>query len=438
MSALFVTARTPMHVIVLGAGVAGVATAWYLRAAGARVTVIERQPGAALETSFANGGQISVSHPEPWSSPATLRQLPGWLLRRDAPIRVRPRLSPAQWSWALAFLHECGSRRHQRNTRATAALARHSLACLRALRAELDLPYDAATLGTLHLFRGPQATAEAHVRAAHLRTLAIRAEALDRTQLLAQEPALATAHDIVAAIHAPDDESGDVHLFTTALAVRAAQAGVDFRYATTVLGLEHDGQRMHGVRVRCSDATGSSEECLRADHSVLCLASASRLLLPRVAGRLPIWPLHGHSLTLPIRDPTQAPRVSLTDEARRIVCTRLGGRLRVAGMAELAGMRTPSAPLPVDAARCAQLLRWAEEMFGESFDAAEAEFWSGARPATPSNLPRIGPSRLGRLWFNCGHGSLGWTLACGSAQALAELLHGRSAPVAGFPFSGAA
>ena len=195
---------------------------------------------------------------------------------------------------------------------------------------------------------------------------------------------------------------------------------------------------MHGVRVRCSDATGSSEECLRADHSVLCLASASRLLLPRVAGRLPIWPLHGHSLTLPIRDPTQAPRVSLTDEARRIVCTRLGDRLRVAGMAELAGMRTPAAPLPVDTARCAQLLRWAEEMFGGSFDAAEAEFWSGARPATPSNLPRIGPSRLGRLWFNCGHGSLGWTLACGSAQALAELLHGRPAPVAGFPFSGAA
>ena len=422
-----------MHVIVLGAGVTGVTTAWYLRATGARVTVIERQPGAALETSYANGGQISASHPEPWSSPTTLRQLPGWLLRHDAPIRIRPRLSLAQWSWALAFLRECGPRRHRRNTRATAALARHSLACLRALREELGLPYDAARLGTLHLFRGPLATAEARARVAHLHTLAIGAEALDRAQLLTREPALAAAHDIVAAIHAPDDESGDVHLFTTALAARAAHAGVDFRFATTVLGLEHDGQRMSGVCVR--DAGG--EACLRADHYVLCLASASRLLLPRVAGRLPIWPLHGHSLTLPLRDPARAPRVSLTDEARRIVCTRLGERLRVAGMAELAGLRTPAAPLPVDAARCAQLLRWTEEMFGGSFDAADAEYWSGARPATPSNLPRIGPSRLGRLWFNCGHGSLGWTLACGSAQALAELLHGRAA-LAGFPFSGAA
>jgi D-amino-acid dehydrogenase len=416
-----------MHVLVLGAGITGVTTAWYLARAGFDVSVVDRQADAGLETSFANGGQISISHPEPWANPRAPLTALRWLGREDAPLLFRPRADLAQWRWAFAFLHECLPHRTRRNTDAIAALAVHSGACLRALREETGIAYDQLQRGILHLFLARDEFARARTKLPILAAHGIRAEACDVEACIAIEPALAGMRDRLAgAVYAPDDESGDAFRFTQALAVETRRAGVTFHYNTTITGFARLGGLVEGVEVK--DGAGRTG-LLKADAYVLCLGSHGPRLVARLGEHLPIYPVKGYSVTVPVRDPARAPSVSLTDESRRIVCSRLGERLRVAGTAELDGFDTTPHP-----ARCQPLLDWLEARFPGAADCTEAVLWAGLRPATPSNLPIIGKSRMVNLWYNTGHGTLGWTLACGSASALADLMAGQRPPVAGFPF----
>ena len=406
-----------MKIIVLGAGVVGVAGAWYLARDGHEVTVIDRQPGAALETSFANGGQITAGHAEPWAKPSVIPKILGWLGREDAPLLFRPRASWAQWRWGLGFLRECLPGRFERHRRTLAGLARYSRACLRALRAELDLRYDHLERGILH-FATNRRDFDAMARHAHGR-------ALSAAECLAIEPALEHSHDpVVGGVYEPDDESGDACRFTQQLARHAEQRGVAFRFGEAIEAIETAGDAVSAVRLRDAGR-------VTADAYVVSLGAYSPLLVGPLGIRIPVYPLKGYSITLPLgpAELEAAPTVSLTDEAFKIVISRLGNRLRAAGTAELAGYDTG-----LNAARCAAIARRLRELFPALGAATTVENWAGLRPATPSNVPVIGRTRFRNLYMNTGHGTLGWTLACGSASALADLVSGRP-PQVDFPFA---
>lgn len=415
-----------MHVMVLGAGVTGVTTAWFLHKAGFEVSIVDRQPAAGLETSFANGGQISVSHPEPWANPSAPLTALRWLGREDAPLLFRPHAQRDQWQWALAFLFECLPWRSRRNTDAIARLAVDSAERLRALRAETGIDYDQLERGILHLFFSHETFREAPQRAAELAHLGIAGRVVSADECVDIEPALAAGRaELAGGLYAPDDESGDAHRFTQALAERLGERGVRLHFSTTIERLAHARGRIDGVEVR--DEAGRTGQ-LRADAYVLCLGSYSRRLVQPLGEHLPIYPVKGYSLTAPVIDPARAPQVSLTDESRRIVCSRLGDRLRIAGTAELDGYNTTPRE-----ERGRMLMDWAQQRFPGAIDIAAASLWAGLRPATPGNVPIIGRSGYDNLWYNTGHGTLGWTLACGSAAALADLAAGRK-PAPDFPF----
>ncbi len=417
-----------MKVIVLGAGLAGVSAAWYLCRAGRDVTVIERGEGAAGETSFANGGQISVSHPEPWANPRAPAQILRWLGRPDAPLKFRPRADWSQWTWAAAFLRECLPARARRNTDAIAALALYSHARLDALREETGIEYQRAATGILHLFFDAADFAAAGPRAQALERYGMRVRVLDARACVELEPALAHCRvRLHGGLYAPEDESGDAHLFAERLAAAAAARGVAFRYRTRATGWDVVGNRVVGVRIATEQA---STGVLEADAFVVCLGSYSARFVAPLGERLPIYPVKGYSVTLPLGEDAAALRVSLTDESRRIVCSRLGDRLRIAGTAELTGY-----DVSVDAVRCGAILARAQEILPDLRETGQPQFWAGLRPTTPSNVPIIGRGRLAGLFYDTGHGSLGWTLACGSGQAIADLVGGRRPQVA-FPFRG--
>lgn len=415
-----------MHVIVLGAGLAGVTSAWYLNQAGFAVTVVDRQPAAGLETSFANGGQISVSHPEPWANPGAPGQILRWLGREDAPLLFRPSLDWNQWSWGLRFLLECLPGRTRRNTGAIVRLALHSRDCLRALQAKTGIEYDRLSRGILHLFFSPHDFSQASRRAALLHDFGIRAEVLDARACLGAEPALANCRDkLQGGLYAPDDETGDALAFTQGLAELCRQAGVAFRYGVRITGLAHDGGSIVAALAEGEDGSAGQ---IAGDAFLVALGSHSAALVRPLGDHLPIYPVKGYSVTLPLAADAVAPMVSITDESRRIVCSRLGNRLRVAGTAELAGFDAGINPV-----RCQAILRRAEELFPHIRPAGAPEYWSGLRPATPNNVPVIGRGAMRNLYFNTGHGTLGWTLACGSAQAIADIIGGKS-PGIEFPF----
>ncbi|HLW04041.1 MAG TPA: D-amino acid dehydrogenase [Azoarcus sp.] len=414
-----------MRVLLLGAGVTGVTTAWSLLQAGHEVTVVDRQPGPGLETSFANGGQISVSHPEPWSSPAAPMIALRSLGRRDAPVRLRFGMNPERWRWLLEFLRECWPSRHSRNTDSIARLAVHSATCLQTLRAATGLAYDAKTRGILHLHYDAGAHRNARERGRILNRYGIDNRLCSPDECVDIEPALAGIHArLRGGMYAPNDESGDAYLFTRALSRLATEHGAHFFYDTLITSLAIDGTRVTGAHVR--DAQG--ERIFDADAVVVCLGCASPALAAQAGERLPIHPLKGYSITAPIVVRERAPIVSLTDEGRRIVSSRLGERLRVAGTAEINGGNTQ-----IDDARIALLRAWLEELFPGATDSSAVEAWAGLRPCTPSCVPIIGPGKLEGLWFNTGHGSLGWTLAAGSADLLSALIQGKPSPVTGFP-----
>jgi D-amino-acid dehydrogenase len=417
-----------MRVLVLGAGVVGTTAAWYLARAGHSVAVIERREDAALETSFANGGQISVSHAEPWANPGAPATILKWLGREDAPLLFRLRADVRQWTWGLRFLLECLPSRTLANARAILALGLYSRGELQRLRADARIDYDQQTRGILHVFTEQAEFDRAARHAESLRGLGVDRVIKSARECLAIEPALAESrHPVVGGDYSASDESGDARKFTQALARRAMAFGVTFLYGRTIVALEREGDRIAGVRVTGPDP---GEQRHIADAYVLALGSYSPLVAARVGVSLPVYPAKGYSVTLPLREGDLAPTVSLTDEAHKIVFSRLGQRLRVAGTAELNGYDTS-----LNLVRCEALVRRTAELFPRAGDRGQAQFWTGLRPATPSNVPLIGRSRLRNLYLDTGHGTLGWTLACGSGRALADIVSG-VAPEVEFPFVG--
>ena len=413
-----------MKIAVLGAGVIGVTSAWYLARAGHEVTVIDRQGAAAMETSFANGAQISASHAEPWANPATPKQVLTWLGREDSPMLFRLRADPHQWAWGLAFLRECLPTRSLANAAQIAAINRFSLVQLVALRAETGIQYEQQTRGILRIYEGRQALDEA-VAAVPLEKLhGIDLRVLTAAQCVELEPALADrAEHIAGGVHAPADESGDAHKFTQELARLAAARGVQFRYGSSVTRIETGGGRVARVRL----GTG---EAFEADAYVVALGSYSPLLLRPIGISIPVYPLKGYSITIPLAEGDVAPRISLSDGAHKLVMSRLGDRLRVAGTAELTGYNTA-----VNEVRCRAIVRRTFELFPKAGRPEDAQFWAGLRPATPGGVPCIGRTRYPNLVLNTGHGTLGWTMACGAGAAISDIVSGKK-PELDFRFLG--
>jgi D-amino-acid dehydrogenase len=407
-----------MHVVVMGAGVVGVTTAWYLRQQGHDVTVIDRQAMPAAETSHANGGQISVSHAEPWANPSAPLKVLRWLFKEDAPLLVRLRADPAQWRWCLRFLLECTPARTRNNISQIVALGLYSRRSLGELRRELDLHYDDLQKGILHFYTNEAEFAAAREPAQVMRDHGADIELVGADEVVRIEPALRFARaKIVGGSMTYADESGDAYAFTRQLAEAAAARGVAFKFNTTILGLDHSNGRVTGLRVRTADGDYVT---VRADSFVACLGCYSVPLLKPLGIDLHIYPAKGYSATLPVRDPERAYTVSLTDDEHKLVFSRLGDRLRVAGTAELNGY-----DLDLNPVRCQAIVRRLVELFPGACEPGEAQYWAGLRPATPSNVPYIGRSAYPNLYLNTGHGTLGWTHACGSGRALADIVSGR-------------
>ena len=418
-----------MKVVVLGAGVVGVASAWFLNRQGFEVTVVDRQAEPAAETSFANGGQISVSHAEPWANPAAPMKILRWLGRRDAPLLFRLQPDPAQWRWGLAFLRECTRERARHNIAQLVRLGLYSRETLQALRRETGIAYDERTRGILHFYTSAAEFEAAREPAWLMTELGCERRLVSADEAVAIEPALRQARPmLVGATYTAADESGDACRFTRELAAMCRARGVRFLMQHRVTALRAAGGRIE--HVEAIDAEGRYVR-LEGDRYVLSLGSHGARLAAPLGLHLNVYPAKGYSLTMPVRDAALANKVSLTDDEYKLVFSRLGDRLRVAGTAELGGYGRA-----LDPTRCAAILRRVEQLFPGAGDASRVEYWSGLRPATPSNLPHIGASRIPNLFLNTGHGTLGWTQACGSGRALADLVAGRR-PEVDFAFCGA-
>lgn len=407
-----------MKVIVLGAGIIGVSTAYYLARAGHSVTVVDRQPEPGLETSFANGGQISASHAEPWSNPATLWKLPGWLGRRDAPLWFRLHWDSDMWRFFLRFLANCRGAVSRANAEKTLRLALYSRAVLDDLRKETGIVFDAQDRGILHIYRSARALDRAAAMAERFRGLGLDTQALNADACVQIEPALGPARDAIrGGIFSPGDCSGDAHVFTQELAQRAADAGVDFRMDTKILRLSHMGDRVTGVMTQ-------GGIMMTADRYVCALGSFSMPMLAATGIDLPVYPAKGYSATVPVTASNRAPVVSITDDDAKIVVSRLGDRLRIAGTAEFNGFDDS-----INDARAGAVLAAGLRLFPDCMDRDGAEFWAGLRPLTPDGVPVIGSTRFRNLILNTGHGTLGWTMGVGSGRAVADLVSGKTPEV---------
>jgi D-amino-acid dehydrogenase len=417
-----------MKVIVLGAGVVGTASAWFLNKAGHEVTVIDRQPAAGLETSFANGGQISVSHAEPWANPGAPLKVLKWLFREDAPLLFRLRADLRQWQWCLRFLRECTPARTRRNIAQIVNLGLYSRAQLQALRAETGIQYDHLERGILHFYTSQSEFDAAQEPARIMREFGCELDMKTPDECVAIEPALAHARDrIVGGSWTPSDESGDAHRFTQELAAPCARNGVRFEYGTRIDRVVSEAGRIAHVEITRADG---NIHRIRAEAYVASLGSYSPALLAPLGIRLHVYPAKGYSVTMPVLRDDLAHRVSLTDDEYKLVFSRLGDRLRIAGTCELNGYDTA-----LNEVRCQAIVRRTEELFPGAGDARAATYWTGLRPATPSNVPYIGRTRYSNLYLNTGHGTLGWTHACGSGRAIADIVSGRK-PEVDFAFTG--
>ena len=402
-----------MRILILGSGVIGVTSAWYLRQQGHEVVVVDREAAPAQATSFANAGQVSPGYASPWPAPGIPLKAVKWLLSRHAPLAIRPTADPAQYRWLWQMLRNCTHRRYAVSKARMVRLAEYSRDCLAELRVATGIEYEQRTLGTTQLFR-TQAQLDGAARdIAVLREYGVRYELLDRDGIVRAEPALAQVRDTLAgALRLPGDETGDCHLFTTRLAAMAAAAGVEFRQGQDVQALLADGDRLSGVRI-----DGRVET---ADRYVLALGSWSPRLLAPIGIRLPVYPLKGYSLTIPIARPEMAPHSTVLDESYKVAITRFDDRIRVGGMAEVSGY---DLSLPQRRRETLELV--VRSLYPDGGELAAAEFWTGLRPSTPDGPPVVGATKFRNLWLNTGHGTLGWTMACGSARYLADLLDGR-------------
>lgn len=405
-----------MRVIVLGSGVVGVSTAYYLSKAGHEVTVIDRQPGPALETSFANAGQISPGYASPWAAPGIPLKAFKWLFQRHAPLAIQPDGTLFQLQWMWEMYRNCDADRYAVNKERMVRLAEYSRDCMRALRQESGIEYEGRQAGTLQLFRTEAQFDGAAKDTEVLKGAGVPFEVLTRDELANAEPALANVRDkLVGGLRLPNDETGDCQLFTSRLAQMARDLGVRFEFDTAIDALDIRGGQVVGVRTS-KDGVAKN---VTADRYVLALGSYSRFLLQEQF-RVPVYPLKGYSLTVPIVDAGKAPVSTILDETYKIAVTRFDDRIRVGGMAEIAGYSKE-----LKQARRETLELVVNDLFPGGGDVKRASFWTGLRPMTPDSTPIVGATPLSNLFLNTGHGTLGWTMACGSASVIADLVSDR-------------
>ncbi|MGN6230074.1 MAG: D-amino acid dehydrogenase [Trinickia sp.] len=401
-----------MRVIVLGSGVVGVTSAYYLARAGHEVTVVDRAAGPALETSFANAGQISPGYASPWAAPGVPLKAVKWMFQKHAPLAIRLDGTQFQLRWMWQMLQNCTAERYAVNKGRMVRLAEYSRDCLQALRADTGIQYEGRTGGTLQVFRTQQQLDGAQKDIAVLKEANVAHELLSAAELVRAEPALAAvSHKLTGGLRLPGDETGDCQLFTTRLAALAESLGVTFRFNTPIDALEMAGGRIAGVR--CGSDT------LRADAVVVALGSYSTQLLSSIV-KIPVYPLKGYSITAPIVDAAKAPVSTVLDETYKIAITRFDDRIRVGGMAEIVGFDKK-----LRQARRETLEMCVNDLFPGGGDTSQASFWTGLRPMTPDGTPVVGRTPVSNLFLNTGHGTLGWTMSCGSGQLLADLISGR-------------
>jgi D-amino-acid dehydrogenase len=402
-----------MKVLILGAGVIGVTSAYYLAKAGHEVTVVDRQPGAGLETSFANAGEISPGYASPWAGPGIPVKAIKWLFMRHAPLVVKINPDPYMYLWIARMLVNCTASKYAVNKGRMVRVAEYSRDVLKALRAETGISYDDRAQGTLQLFRTEAQVHHAADDIAVLKDYGVPYEVLDAAGCITAEPGLASmTHPIAGGLRLPGDETGDCHMFTQALAAMAAEIGVTFRYGTTITGFETTGDTILSV------ATSAGK--LTADRYLLALGSFSPILSRQLGFGLPIYPVKGYSMTVPIVDAGKAPESTIMDESYKVAITRLGDRIRVGGTAELSGYNSV-----LDARRRGTLEQSLTDLFPGAGNLKDATFWTGMRPMTPDGTPIIGRSKIANLVLNTGHGTLGWTMACGSGRIIADMISGR-------------
>ncbi len=406
-----------MKVLILGSGVVGVSAAYFLARAGHEVEVVDRQPGAGLETSFANAGQVSPGYSAPWAGPGVPLKALKWLMMRHRPFVVWPRADARLGWWLAQMLANCTDEAYRTNKARMVRLAQYSRDVLDALRGETGIVYDHRMRGTLQLFRTQRQLDHVGDDTAVLDGHDVRYEILDAAGCIAAEPALARVrHRFVGGLRLPGDETGDAHLFTRRLAAIAEGLGVRFRYGTAIHRLRTEAGRVTAVET----AAGA----LTADHYVVSLGSYSAAILRPLGIHLPIYPVKGYSITVPMTDAAAAPVSTVMDETFKVAITRLGDRIRVGGTAELAGFSLRLRP-----PRRRTLEHSLLDLFPEAGDIARASFWTGLRPMTPDGTPIVGPTAFANLSVNTGHGTLGWTMACGSGRLLADQISGRAAAI---------
>ncbi len=401
-----------MRVVVLGSGVVGVASAYYLARAGHEVTVIDREAGPALDTSFANAGQISPGYAAPWAAPGVPLKAVKWMFEKHAPLAIRLDGTRFQLQWMWQMLRNCTPERYAVNKGRMVRLAEYSRDCLQALRADTGIQYEGRTGGTLQLFRTQQQLDGAAKDIAVLREANVPFELLTPADLKKAEPALASvSHKLTGGLRLPGDETGDCQLFTTRLAALAEGLGVKFRYNTPIDALALAGGKIAGVQC--------GSEMVRADAFVVALGSYSTRFVANLM-KIPVYPLKGYSITAPIVNEAAAPVSTVLDETYKIAITRFDDRIRVGGMAEIVGFDKR-----LRDARRETLEMCVNDLFPGGGDTSKATFWTGLRPMTPDGTPIVGRTPVSNLFMNTGHGTLGWTMSCGSGQLLADLISGK-------------
>lgn len=402
-----------MKVIILGSGVIGVTSAYYLAREGHEVVVIDRQPEPALETSFANAGEVSPGYSAPWAAPGIPLKAIKWMLMKHSPLVIRSQLDPALWSWGLQMLRNCTAARYEQNKGRMVRLAEYSRDAIRELRVETGIRYDERSRGTLQMFRNQKQLDAAQTDMAILDRYGVPYELLDREGCLVVEPGLADVREKVAGgLRLINDETGDCFLFTQGLAEKARRLGVEFRMGVNIRRLLMERGKISGVETDAGIFNG--------DSYVMALGSYSPLLLKAVGIKVPIYPVKGYSITLPVLDTDASPVSTLMDETHKVAITRLGDRIRVAGTAELAGYN-----LELDERRGETVKFVVSDLFPRGGDLSRTEFWCGLRPMTPDGTPCVGATPVSNLYLNTGHGTLGWTMACGSGRLLTDLITGK-------------
>lgn len=424
-----------MRVIVLGAGLVGVTSAYYLQQLGHEVTVLDRQATPAAETSFANGGQISVSHAEPWANPGAPLKVLQWLGKEDAPLLFRIRADMRQWLWGLQFLRECTPARTRHNIAQIVRLGTYSRSMLQALRKDEGIAYHERTLGILHFYTTQKEFDGALKPAEQMRALGCERLVVSADEAVRIEPALSHIRpELAGATYTAEDESGDANRFARQLVKLCETSGVKFLMSHTITALREAGGSIE--HVEATDIEGRFQRII-GDAYVLAMGSLSPLYASPLGIRLPIYPAKGYSVTMPVKDSSKAYQVSLTDDEFKLVFSRYTSnedghddRLRIAGTAELNGYDRD-----LNRVRCEAIVRRVEQLFPGAGDATQAQFWTGLRPATPSNVPLIGRTKLSNLFLNTGHGTLGWTHSCGSGKSIARIVSGMK-PEVDFAFTG--